>query len=170
MPPAPAPARRRPDLGETLLASATLLFGVLVLWQTTQIRITPAYSKVGPRVIPYVIGTGLVLVGLWLLVQALSGRHAPPSTESEDADPTLPTDWKTVALLAGALVVYLLLIETGGFVIASTLLFAGAAFAMGSRRPLRDLAFGVLFAAGLFVGFTRGLGLDLPAGLLGGLL
>lgn len=170
MPPESPPVRRRPELGETLLALATLLLGVVVLWQTTQIRVTPAYSQVGPRVIPYVIGTGLVLVGLWLVGQALVGRHAPPSTESEDADPTLPTDWRTVGLLAGALIVYLILIEPGGFIVASALLFTGAAFAMGSRRLLRDLAFGVLLATGLFVGFSRGLGLDLPAGVLGGLL
>lgn len=170
--PAPAPAfgRRRPDLGESLLALATVAFGAVVLWQTTQIRLTPAYSQVGPRVIPYVVGAGLVLLGLLLLVEGLSGRSAPPSTESEDADPTLPTDWRTVGLLGVALVLFLVLIETAGFVLASAVLFLGAALAMGSRHILRDAAFGLLLATGLFVGFTRGLGLDLPSGVLGGLL
>ena len=163
-------SRRRPDWGETILALATVTFGAAVIWQATQIRLTPAYSQVGPRVIPYIVGTGLVLVGLWLAVEAMTGRSAAPSADSDDADPTLPTDWRTVALLAVALVVYLFLIEPAGFVVASALLFAGAAFAMGSRRLARDAAIGVLLAAFLYVGFTRGIGLDLPAGVLDGLL
>ncbi len=164
-------AGRRPALGEALLAVATVAFGAAVVWQTTQIRITPAYAKVGPRAIPYLIGAGLVLIGLWLLVEALRGGGAvAASTDSEDADPALPTDWRTVGLLAAALLAYLLLIEPAGFVLASTVLFAGAASAMGSRRPLRDLAFGLALAVALYLGFTRGLGLDLPAGVLAGVL
>jgi putative tricarboxylic transport membrane protein len=163
-----AVSRRRPDFGELLLALGTVAFAVAVLWQTTQIRLTPAYSKVGPRVIPYIVGTGLLLVGLWLAVEAFSGRRVAPSAESEDADPSQPTDWRTVGLLVLALVAYLVLIEPGGFVVASALLFAGAAFAMGSRHLFRDVALGVLLAAALYAGFTRGLGLDLPAGVLGG--
>jgi putative tricarboxylic transport membrane protein len=161
---------RRAALGETILALAVIVFGIIVVWQTTQIRLTPAYSKVGPRVIPYIVGGGLIVVGIWLAVEALTGRVASVSTESEDVDPTLPTDWRTVGLLALALIAYLLLIERAGFVIASAVLFAGAAFAMGSRRFARDIVIGVLLAVVLYLGFTRGLGLRLPAGLLAGVV
>jgi len=159
-----------PRLGETLLALATVVFGVLVIWQTTLIRLTPAYSKVGPRVIPYIVGAGLVLVGLWLAVEALTGRAAVGSSDSEDADPTLPTDWRTVGLLALALLAYLVLIERAGFIIASAVLFVWAAIAMGSRRYVRDIAIGVIMATVLFLIFNRGLGLDLPAGVLAGIV
>ena len=162
---------RRPALGEALLAVATVALGAAVVWQTTMIRVTPAYAKVGPRAIPYLIGAGLVLIGLWLLAEALRGRPlAAPVSDSEDADPALPTDWRTVGLLAAALLLYLVLIEPAGFVLASAVLFTGAAFAMGSRRPVRDIAVGLILAAALYAGFTRGLGLDLPAGLLAGVL
>jgi putative tricarboxylic transport membrane protein len=164
------PATRQIDPGETLLALAVIIFGLLVVWQTTQIRLTPAYSKVGPRVIPYIVGGGLVVIGVWLGVEALTGRSAAPSTESEDADPALPTDWRTVGLLALALLAYLLLLERAGFVIASAVLFVAAAYAMGSRRFGRDIVTGVVMATVLYVGFTRGLDLQLPAGVLAGLL
>jgi putative tricarboxylic transport membrane protein len=163
-------APRRIDRGELLLALATILFGALVVWETTQIRLTPAYSKVGPRVIPYIVGAGLILIGIWLAADAVLGRgETRGSTESEDADPTLPTDWRTVGLLAVMLLAYLVLLEPAGFVIASTVLFVGAAFAMGSRRTARDLAAGLIMATVLYVGFTRGLDLRLPAGVLEGL-
>ncbi len=164
-------ARPRPAIGEALLALGAVAFGAAVVWQTTQVRISPAYATVGPRTIPYIVGGGLVLVGLWLLVEALrGGGTAVPSADSEDVDPTLPTDWRTVGLLAAALLVYLVLIEPAGFILASTALFAGAAFAMGSRRPVRDFPLGLVLATALYLGFTRGLGLDLPAGLLTGVL
>jgi putative tricarboxylic transport membrane protein len=60
--------------GETLLALAAVAFGVLIIWQTTLIRLTPAYSKVGPRVIPYIVGAGMVIVGA---LAGVRGAHRP---------------------------------------------------------------------------------------------
>jgi putative tricarboxylic transport membrane protein len=166
----PSPPERRVNIGEMLLALWAVLFGVLIVWQTTLIRLTPAYSKVGPRVIPYIVGAGMIVVGVWLAYEALTGRMSLGTTESEDADPALPTDWRTVGLLALALLVYLLLIERAGFIIASATLFVMAAFAMGSRRLARDIAIGIVMSTVLYVVFSRGLGLSLPAGILEGIL
>jgi putative tricarboxylic transport membrane protein len=161
---------RRVNIGELLLALAAIVFGLLVIWQTGQIRLTPAYSMVGPRVIPYIVGGGLVLVGIWLAIETLTGKVSTGSAESEDADPTLPTDWRAVGLIALALLAYLLLLERAGFVIASAVLFVVAAYAMGSRRYLRDIVAGILMALVLYLGFTRGLDLRLPAGVLQGII
>src|SRR5215218_5312396 len=166
----PAPTERRVDIGEMLLALASVVFGILIVWQTTLIRLTPAYSKVGPRVIPYIVGAGLVVVGIWLAYEALTGHASAGTAESEDADPTLPTDWRTVGLLALALLAYLFLIERAGFIIASAALFVMAAFAMGSRRLARDIATGIVMAAILYLVFSRGLGLSLPAGVVKGII
>jgi putative tricarboxylic transport membrane protein len=168
-PPPPGPVHER-DWGELLLSIAVVLFGAAVIWQTFQIRITPAYSMVGPTVVPMIVGVGLVLVGLWLAFEALTGPVTTPSAESENVYLSLPTDWRAVGLLAVALVLYLFLIEPAGFIIASSVLFVGATFAMGSRRLIRDLCIGVVFAVALYFIFTAGLGLRLPTGVLGGVL
>jgi putative tricarboxylic transport membrane protein len=161
---------RQVNIGETLLALMAVVFGILIVWQTTLIRLTPAYSKVGPRVIPYIVGAGMVIVGVWLAFEALSGRALAISTDSEDADPTLPTDWRCIGLLALALLAYLFLIEPAGFIIASATLFVVAAFAMGSQRRVRDIAIGVILATVLYLIFSRGLGLPLPPGILEGII
>ncbi len=158
------------NIGETLLALGAIGFGILIVWQTTLIRLPPAYSKVGPRVIPYIVGAGLVIVGAWLACEALTGRTATGSADSEDADPSLPTDWRCIGLLALALIVYLFLIEPAGFIVASAVLFAWATIAMGSRRYARDIVIGILLATVLFIVFNRGLGLSLPAGILEGIV
>jgi putative tricarboxylic transport membrane protein len=166
----PTPSSRRVNIGETLLALAAVLFGILIVWQTTLIRLTPAYSKVGPRVIPYIVGAGLVIVGAGLAYEAITGRAVAGSADSEDADLTLPTDWRCIGLLALALIAYLFLIEPAGFIIASAVLFTWAAIAMGSRRYARDVIIGILLATALYLIFNRGLGLSLPAGILQGII
>jgi len=153
-----------------LLALVAVVFGILIVWQATLIRLTPAYSKVGPRVIPYIVGVGLVVAGVWLGYEALTGRASSGTAESEDADPTLPTDWRTVGLLALGLLSYLVLIERAGFIIASAVLFVMAAFAMGSRHLVRDVVIGIVMATILYLAFSRGLGLSLPAGVLKGII
>lgn len=155
-------------IAEFALAVGVIILGIVVLWQTREIRITPMNARIGPRVIPYVVGSGLILVGIWFAVDVLRGRG--PQTgggeDSEDADPTLPTEWSTIGFIAIALVAYLFLIERAGFIIASAVLFFGAAFGMGSRRILRDVVIAVVMSTAIFLIFTRGLSLRLPEGVL----
>jgi putative tricarboxylic transport membrane protein len=155
-------------IAELAVAIGLTLIGAVVLWKTGDIRITPMNSRIGPRVIPYIVGSGLVVVGIWYVIEVLRGHEATPAggEDSEDVDPTLPTDWATVTIIAVALVVYLLLIERAGFIIASSVLFFAAAFAMGSRRILRDAAIAILLSTAIFLIFTRGLSLTLPEGIV----
>jgi putative tricarboxylic transport membrane protein len=165
--------RPEPDLSgriaELALAVGVIVLGAIVLWETRDIRITPMNSRIGPRVIPYVVGAGLVIVGIWLVIDILLGHRAKPGgggEDSEDADPTLPTDWITIGFIAAALVAYLILIERAGFIIASAVLFFGAAFGMGSRRVIRDGVVAIVMSVAVFLLFTRGLDLRLPKGVL----
>ena len=66
-------------------------------------------SRVGPRVIPYIVGAGLVVVGIWFVVESCAGavpgrrRARTPRTSISP----LPTDGRTVGFIGAALVVYL---------------------------------------------------------------
>jgi putative tricarboxylic transport membrane protein len=157
----------REQIAELMLAVGIVAFGGLVIYETRKIRITPAYSEFGPHLIPYAVGVILMVLGVWFGIEVITGHTAGPTEESEDVDPTLPTDWLTVGLLAASLGAYLLLMERTGFIIASSVLFFGAAFAMGSRHYLRDALIAVAVSAVAFYIFTDGLGLRLPAGWLG---
>lgn len=158
------------EFAELLVAAAVLILGIVILVQTQDIRVPRAYTKVGPRVIPELIGWALIAVGIWYVVDILRTGGAAPSAESEDVDVTLPTDWPTVAILSFALILYLLLIERAGFVIASAAMFEVAAFSMGSRRYLRDISIAILLSLAVYLVFTRGLEVRLPAGWLDGVL
>ena len=62
----------------------------------------------------------------------------------------------------------MLLVERGGFVIASTALFWATARAFDPRHPARDAIFAVAVSVGAYLLFARVLQLPLPAGVLAG--
>jgi putative tricarboxylic transport membrane protein len=155
-------------IAELVVAIGLTLIGAVVLWKTGDIRITPMNSRIGPRVIPYIVGSGLVVVGIWYVIEVLRGHEATPTggEDSEDVDPTLPTDWGTIGIIAISLIAYLLLIERAGFIVASSVLFLGSASGMGSRKVPRDAVIAVVLSTAIYLIFTRGLSLDLPEGVI----
>jgi putative tricarboxylic transport membrane protein len=149
-------------LGEAVLAAFVLLLGLFVAIETATLRTGPGYAAIGPKLFPWLVAAGLLLVGAALLYGARAGAVAQPAGFRLDLPPAL-------AVTAG-LVLQMLLIKPAGFVIATTVLFVAVAHAFGSRRPARDAALGLVLCAATYLAFTRGLGLVLPAGVLGMLL
>ena len=88
----------------------------------------------------------------------------------EDIDTSTPADWRTVGLLVGLFVAVIVLVVPLGWAITGTLLFAGAATILGSKRYVLNLIIGVVLAVGSFYAFYSGLGIPLPAGILDGIL
>jgi putative tricarboxylic transport membrane protein len=155
----------RPPRAELGLAAFVAAVGVFLLVQTASLRVPATSNVVGPKLFPNLVGVALLVAGALLAVEVLRGRVAEPEA-GEDVDPSRPTDWRTLGLLLAALLVHLLLMLLVGYVLAAAALFSGAAFALGSRRWLRDAAVGVLLGVVLYVAFTRGLGLHLPEGAI----
>ena len=62
------------------------------------------------------------------------------------------------------------LLRPAGFVPAGVVLFMNVTFAFGSRRFGRDAMIGFFLVLFAYIGFTYGLGLQLPPGILKGLL
>ncbi len=151
---------------EILVAKGVVAMGIVILIDTQDISVPRAFASVGPRVVPTIVGWGLVTIGMWYSIDVLRGKTAAPAGDSEDADPTLPADWAVLGGLAIALVAYAVLMEPAGFVIASAALFVMATFVMGSRQVVRDAAIGVVVSVITFLVFSEWLGIRLPAGLL----
>jgi putative tricarboxylic transport membrane protein len=148
--------------GEAILALAVLLLGLFLAIETALLRTGPGYSAIGPKLFPWLVAAGLVLVGLALLGEARFGAVEHPGGFALDVPPLL--------LVTAGLVAQMLLMRPAGFVIASALLFVTVARAFGSRRLMRDAAIGLALCVVVHVAFTRGLGLSLPVGVLGALL
>jgi putative tricarboxylic transport membrane protein len=88
-----------------------------------------------------------------------SGRGTPPQTSRANL--------AALGLVAAGVVGQAALLRPLGFVPASALLFVAVARAFGSRHLIRDAFAGVALALAVYVAFSRGLGLSLPAGPFG---
>jgi putative tricarboxylic transport membrane protein len=158
---------RQIDRGQFALAAVLAVIGVYTIIDARGLTVGFA-DPVGPRVFPYLIGTGMVVLALLLALATFRG-DLPEAEEGEDVDLTTPADWVTVAKLVGVLVLNLLLVNVLGWAITGALLFAGAAWSLGSRTVLRDLLVGTVLAVASWYGFWA-LGVPLTPGVLDGIL
>ena len=156
------------DKSQYLLAAALLAVGVYTIIDARGLNVGFG-DPVGPRVFPYVIGTGMVVLSVLLAVATARGDVAE-SEPGEDIDLTTPPDWLTVGKLVGVLVLNLLLVNLLGWAITGALLFAGAAWALGSRTLVRDLLVGAVLSVSSWYFFYVGLGVSLTPGVLDGIL
>jgi putative tricarboxylic transport membrane protein len=88
---------------------------------------------------------------------------------TEFGDTIEKTDFKTLLVVAGSMATYPLLIERAGFIVATTVVFFGVSFAFGAKNIVKNLMISVIFSAIVYFSFTRGLNVNLPSGILGGL-
>ena len=62
---------------------------------------------------------------------------------------------------------YALLVVPLGYLIATALLFFGAARVLGSRQLVRDIVVALVLTIVVYIAFTRFLDISLPEGVLG---
>jgi putative tricarboxylic transport membrane protein len=116
---------------------------------------------------PVLVLAGLAIFGLVAARGLVRGRS--PAADAPGAPAGATTDaWKAIALIAVGIAIDVLLVERGGFVIASTALFWVTARAFDPRHPTRDAIFAVAVSVGAYLLFARVLQLPLPAGVLAG--
>ena len=140
---------------------------------------SPAYAKVGPRVIPTIVGGILAALGLALAWQAGAPsrlrrstcrqpwmRRALCSTRQGPAGPRIGAP--IIAIAVGLVQQMSVVQDLRALFRPHAVLFFCVTYGFGSRRYLRDAIIAVDLAIVTYVGFTHGLGLQLPAGILGG--
>lgn len=143
---------------EIALSLGVVALGIGVAVVASTLSSEGGYARIGPNVIPALVGAAIVALGIWLSVEAFTGgwRKAPPHAEAFRPRPFL---WVSAGLFA-----HMALIGTAGFVIAGTALFALVARGFASRRVLRDVVAGLVLSLAVYAFFVRLLNVSLPAG------
>jgi putative tricarboxylic transport membrane protein len=160
----------RVDRAQYLICVVLVVVGGFLIYDALSLE--PGFAKVdpvGPKLFPTAIGIVLIVLAVILAVAVARGSVGEADA-GEDIDPNTPSDWRTVGLLVGLFVVVILLVQPLGWVITSTLLFAGAATILGNRHYVRNIVIGAVLALVSFYAFYSGLGIPLPAGILDGIL
>lgn len=157
------------DKAQYGLAAFLVVVGVYVLVNASGLRRGFADQPVQPYAVPYVVGAVTVVLGIALAIATWRG-DVPQAEGGEDVDLTQSPEWLTVAKLVGVFVLNIVLIDPLGWAISGALLFAGSAWALGSRTWIKDLGIGLALSLLTWYGFYVGLGLPIPAGILDGVL
>ena len=141
------------------LAIAVALFGLaaVIVNDASGYVIRRTYARFGPEIVPYLVATGVAVMGVLTVVMAWRGRF-----EARERLNTGGVLW----VVAGIGLQIGLLYAGAGFILASTALFACAARGFDQRTWALNLAIGATLAAVLFLLFRYGLGLVLPGGPL----
>jgi putative tricarboxylic transport membrane protein len=144
-----------------LIGLGLIAIAAVIAMDAMNMRVPPVHAKVGPRVFPYLVSCGLALSGAAIAWQAWRRSFLVEAQE---------TDWGAVAIVAAGLVLQINLLKPLGFVPAAIILFMAVTFAFGSRRFLRDGIVATILAVLTYLAFTRLLGLQLPPGVLKGII
>jgi putative tricarboxylic transport membrane protein len=143
--------------GFALLVAVGALFLLYVALQTPVRAVDILW---GPRLFPVVVMIALAICGGTLAVSQLFFTK-------DSGEPTAePNDWASMTYVLAGLVLFGVLVEQLGFVIAAGVLFVSVSRGFGSRRLLMDAAVGLVLAGAIYLLFVRVLGLFLPGGSL----
>ncbi|MTI99535.1 MAG: tripartite tricarboxylate transporter TctB family protein [Marinobacter adhaerens] len=143
------------SLGDRILGLGLLVLAVAYGWAAQQWpEPFGGAETVGPETFPTMLAVVLVAGSLYLMIKP-------------DPDAQWPMGKSAFELMVSlvVLVVYTLLLEPLGFVIATTLAVGTLSWRMGAA-PKPAFLTGLLSAVVVFVLFNYGLSLSLPAGLL----
>ena len=167
----PAPGPEPADGVDTAqygLAALLVVVGLYTVYDATTLTVGFG-DPVGPRAFPYVVGSVLAVLGVLLALATARGSRGEPEG-GEDVDLAQGSDWVTVARLVGVVAFTIATVDLLGWAVTGAVLFAGGAWALGSRTLVRDVVVGLVLAVGSWYAFYVGLGIPLTPGLLDGVL
>ncbi len=154
--------------GELAFASSLLILGIVVFFDTRRMLVPPGSGTVGPQIFPYLVSGLVIIVALGIFVEIFRGNLGQPEG-TEFGDTVDKTDYKSLLIVAGSMATYPLLIERAGFVAATTVAFFGVSFAFGAKNVVKNLLVSLIFSLIVYFSFTRGLNVNLPSGIMGGI-
>lgn len=139
----------------SIIVGILLIILAGVLWyDAVNLGRTVAYG-IGPAMMPKVVATGLVVLGLLSMISGFRSGHR----EVE------PVDVSAILIIIGGFLALTVCIGIGaGFVPAMTILFAATSYAFGRRALLADVVIGAVLATLVYLLFSKLLALSLPRG------
>lgn len=136
-----------------LMVIAAITYGYLA----SQLDEPFGSEGIHPSTFPYILAVILGLSGLWLAVKPQPGSTWPHGRL-----------WLELVQNVAALILFAFLLERLGFLLSAILCAGFISWRMGAKLHTAYLA-AIGYSLGLYLIFDRGLGLALPAGILGNL-
>lgn len=164
-----AAPRTSPGTGRSglVLPGILVLLGIYLSVGVITMEVPDGAKQPGPKFFPILIIVAIFVLSALLTVQLV---RTPEPVAADRHGYRSYSDWKTVALVAAGFLAFALLLVPAGWLISASLLFWTVAFALGSKNRTKDLGIAVVFASAIQLAFGAALGLNLPSGILEGLI
>ncbi|UIO40229.1 tripartite tricarboxylate transporter TctB family protein [Brevibacillus brevis] len=133
------------------------LVGALSIAESQNISSSAYGSQVGPNMFPFGLGVILILLSLRLSWETYKRGVVASTTVSQS-----PLRYKRFLFILAATVLYVLLLEQLGYVIASFAFLLYAFTMMGSKSVLKSAIVSLLFSVGVYVIYVHLLKGTLP--------
>jgi putative tricarboxylic transport membrane protein len=158
---------RHPRLaGELSFMTLLVLASAFLLWASY--RISSLDSLAAPGTFPMVCAFAMLVTGLINLVQTARSRLSLDKDETVLQQFGRQVTPLQLVLFTLLIALYMLALETLGFLVASYLFLAASMYLLGSRRVGFNLLLSALVLAAIFVVFRTAFSVVLPAGSLVG--
>ncbi len=137
----------------------------IVVWTTVPTGYGDAL--VGPRDVPLWLGLVLAALALALIGKSYFGNVAETAEKPEKAATDYTGEWRAMAVVAGSLIAYALLMEWFGFVVATIVVVIGLLrFALNVRSPRLILGMALIMGFGIYFVMGGLMGVYLPRGTI----
>lgn len=150
--------------GELVLALLLLALAGVLLHGNLTMDVVGDGGLLGPQGFAWLV-MGIATVVALLLVRAAFAK--PAEQRDREATASADTNWRAVVTTFGGLAAFTALLETVGWLVMATVLFATVATGLGNRNLLRSVTVGFILASVVQITFSGMLGLALPSGFLG---
>lgn len=145
-------------MSDRILGGVCVATAIAMAWATRDYVAPYSYEPLGPRAFPLLLAVCMGLSGLWLLLRPTVGStafHGVP--------------WKGTLVCCAAVLVYAVLFQSLGFILATVLMSFPVGMAFGGNWK-QSLAAGVGLGVGFHFLFDKVLDVTMPGGLLSSLL
>lgn len=142
-------------MSDRIFGGFGLLLAAFFAWGASRIELSFISDPVGPRSFPYIIAAVMALASLVIMLRPDEAPRWPGLGRLAE-----------IAVAAGAMTAYALLLPELGFLIATALASAFLTWRLGTR-PFQSIVAGVLTSVGIYAVFHLILGLSLAKGPLG---
>lgn len=128
-----------------------IAFGIVVVTEAHDYGMGTAL-RMGPGYFPTVLGGLLTLIGIVAVVRSLR----------VDGEPIGRLNLRSMALIAGPIALFAVLLQTAGFLIAMPVLIFGSAYASPQFSLLRTALLALGLTVACYFVFLKGLGIPMP--------
>ena len=143
---------------QSCIALAVLALGITYAIGATGFPSETGYAGISARFFPGLVATFLIVVGLLLLYQTLTGGLRNFTDELAER----AANYRGGLWVSAGILLHAALINHLGFVLAATILFTCVARGYGSTKWWRDALTGALLVLPVFWLFTQVLEVNLP--------